>query len=454
MSDIVQHQLTNRRAADIIARYKGVEIRVGEFLRHASWLSEHLPDRPYVINLCRDRYEFLLGFCAAVIAGQCTLMPPNRQRQTLLVIANEYKGTYVLGRDRVEGIEFVPVNVARSHDYDPDVPSIIDDQLCAIAFTSGSTGESKPNKKYWRTLRASTTSNVDLLLDAHDATLNVVTTVPPQHMWGLEMSIMLPLLADVAASAETPFFPIDVLDTLRALPHPRALVSSPVHLETLIKADTDSIQIDRIYTATSPMPVDLARQLEEKFATQVIDVFGCSESGIIAKRRPTVMTTWHLADAVTLEATKHGTMILADYLDEPVLLNDHVELLPDRKFTWIGRDEDMVNIAGKRASLAALNRHLNSLPGVEDGVIFMPDPDAKRLAALIVAPGLQRSDILDGLREVVDPAFLPRPIRMVPALPRQETGKLSRRAILDLYANMGQGANVATDDNDSQTKAD
>ena len=84
----------------------------------------------------------------------------------------------------------------------------------------------------------------------------------------------------------------------------------------------------------------------------------------------------------------------------------------------------------------------------------MPDPDAKRLAALVVAPGLQRSDILDGLREVVDPAFLPRPVRMVPALPRQETGKLSKRAILDLYANLGQEAKAATDDNDRQAEAD
>jgi acyl-coenzyme A synthetase/AMP-(fatty) acid ligase len=454
MSDIVQHPLTNRPTDDIVARRKGAEVHVGEFVGRASWLSEHLPDQPYVINLCRDRYEFLLGFCAAVIAGQCTLMPPNRQRQTLLSIANDHKGTYILGRDRVKGIEFAPMDVTRGLEVTRDIPLITDDQLCAIAFTSGSTGESKPNRKYWRTLRSGTASNIGLLLDVHDSTINVVATVPPQHMWGLEMSIMLPLLSNVATCAETPFFPQDILDTLDALPHPRALVSSPVHLEALIKASTGRTQIDRIYTATSPMSVEIAKQLEEEFASQVIDVFGCSESGIIAARRPTVMTEWQLADAFTLEGTENGTMILADYLDEPVLLNDRVELLRDRRFIWIGRDEDMVNIAGKRASLAALNRHLISLPHVEDGVIFMPDSDAKRLAALVVAPGLQRSDILDGLREIVDPAFLPRPVRMVPALPRQETGKLSRRAILDLYASLGQEAKAATNDNDKQAKAD
>ena len=95
----------------------------------------------------------------------------------------------------------------------------------------------------------------------------------------------------------------------------------------------------------------------------------------------------------------------------------------------------MVNIAGKRASLVELNRHLNALPGVEDGVIFIPDPEAKRLAALVVAPGLKRSDILRGLSDNIDPAFLPRQLRLVPALPRQETGKLPRKAVLELFAS-------------------
>jgi len=121
-------------------------------------------------------------------------------------------------------------------------------------------------------------------------------------------------------------------------------------------------------------------------------------------------------------------------------------LLDKGRFIWIGRDEDMINIAGKRASLAELNIHLNALPGVEDGVIFMPDPDAKRLAALIVAPDLQRSDILEGLRDNIDPAFLPRPVRMVAALPRQETGKLSRKTVLDLFESSGRGTKSKADE--------
>jgi acyl-coenzyme A synthetase/AMP-(fatty) acid ligase len=219
-----------------------------------------------------------------------------------------------------------------------------------------------------------------------------------------------------------------------------------VHLNALVKANIGDLEIDRIYTATAPMPVDVAGRLEDEFGSQVIDVFGCTESGIIAARRPTTSMEWQLADTVTLEESGDSTLVLSDRLDEPVRLNDRVELLDKGRFVWIGRDEDMVNIAGKRASLVELNRHLSALPGVKDGVIFMPDPDAKRLAALVVAPDLQRSDILEGLRDNVDSAFLPRPVRMVPALPRQETGKLSRKAVLDLFVNSGREAKAKADD--------
>jgi acyl-coenzyme A synthetase/AMP-(fatty) acid ligase len=454
MPDDTRHPLTSRPAGDIIARRNGAAVPVAEFLGQATALAARLPDRPYVINLCGDRYEFLVGFCAAVIAGQCTLMPPNRQVQTILDVASNYEGNYVLGRDRVEGLDLFAPDPLMAGEAVTKAPLIADDQFCAIVFTSGSTGKSKPNRKYWRTLRAGTASNASLVLDTGHAPLNVVATVPAQHMWGFEMSILLPLFANIAVSGLTPFFPQDIFEALRALPRPRALVSSPVHLGAFLDANTDAVRIDRIYTATAPMPVGVAKRLEQRFSATVVDVFGCSESGIIAARRLTEEEDWRLAGAFTLEGTKSGTLILADHLDEQVPLADRVELLDGQRFRWIGRDEDMINIAGKRGSLADLNQRLNVLPGVKDGVIFTPQADAKRLAALVVAPSLKPSDILAGLREAVEPAFLPRPVYLVSALPRQETGKLPRRAILELFEKLRQDRRAANDDDDIQAPGD
>jgi len=95
----------------------------------------------------------------------------------------------------------------------------------------------------------------------------------------------------------------------------------------------------------------------------------------------------------------------------------------------------MIEVAGKRASLADLNRRLLAIAGVRDAAVFQPDDATgvvRRVAALVVAPGLAAEAILAELGRGIDPAFLPRPLVLVPALPRNELGKLSREVLLRL----------------------
>jgi acyl-coenzyme A synthetase/AMP-(fatty) acid ligase len=118
------------------------------------------------------------------------------------------------------------------------------------------------------------------------------------------------------------------------------------------------------------------------------------------------------------------------------LLGDAIEIKEDR-FALHGRLGDLVNIAGKRSSLGYLNFQLNAIPGVEDGVFVMP-PEEKahvtRLMAFAVAPGLTPEIILAGLRARIDPAFMPRPLCVVEALPRNALGKLPEEHIRQLVA--------------------
>ena len=86
-----------------------------------------------------------------------------------------------------------------------------------------------------------------------------------------------------------------------------------------------------------------------------------------------------------------------------------------------------MKVAGKRASLAALNAALIRVNGVLDGTFYWPDQGRSgngRLSAFVVAPGVSRAAILADLRQHIDPVFLPRPLYLVDALPRNATGKL------------------------------
>jgi acyl-coenzyme A synthetase/AMP-(fatty) acid ligase len=279
--------------------------------------------------------------------------------------------------------------------------------------------------------------NADLLLDPSVRQLNLLATVPPQHMWGMEMSILLPLFARTAVSHRTPFFPQDVADALAALPEPRALISSPVHLEALVKSGVTLADVSAIFTATAPLSAELAAALEERFNTKVTDVFGCSETGVLAARRTSRGTNWRLSDGFRMVTVPDGTLVQGSHLPEDVMIPDIIEIGAGNEFRWLGRHQDMINIAGKRGSLAELNQRLNAMPGVNDGVIFMPENN-DRLAAMVVAPGLSAEEIRRYLGARVEAVFLPRPICLVTGLPRQETGKLARKAVLELFERLSR----------------
>jgi acyl-coenzyme A synthetase/AMP-(fatty) acid ligase len=80
-----------------------------------------------------------------------------------------------------------------------------------------------------------------------------------------------------------------------------------------------------------------------------------------------------------------------------------------------------------------LNQKLLEIEGVKDGVFFLPDEGPElvtRLIACVVAPGKTVEEIQLALRRRIDPVFLPRPLLLVPQLPRNGTGKLPREALL------------------------
>jgi acyl-coenzyme A synthetase/AMP-(fatty) acid ligase len=116
------------------------------------------------------------------------------------------------------------------------------------------------------------------------------------------------------------------------------------------------------------------------------------------------------------------------------LLQDILELHPGDRFVVRGRSSDMIEVAGKRASLADITRRLLAIDGVQEAAVFQPESDAvgtiRRVAALVVAPTLTAREVLDQLAGGVDSAFLPRPLVIVDKLPRNELGKLPRENLL------------------------
>ena len=202
-----------------------------------------------------------------------------------------------------------------------------------------------------------------------------------------------------------------------------------------------SLSIRLVVVHGRPLPAELAIAAETRFACEVRELFGSTETCVIARRRSAREQAWTPLPGVRLQPQPDGSLVHAPHLHIPVALADLVELVDDDPaaqghFHLRGRQADLLEIAGKRASLGDLTRQLQAVPGVVDAVMFQLDAtDAggvRRIAALAVAPGLDEATILRALRRGIDPVFLPRPLKCVAALPRNDTGKLPRAALLSL----------------------
>lgn len=422
-------------AGAVFAYRDGRSISVRQFLRDVERLAALLPERRQLLNLCSDRYHFVVGFAAALVREHVSLLPPNQTPNLIAQLSDRYPDLYCLTDTAPEHHSLTTVAYPRAGDGDcseRSVPAIPAAQVAAIVFTSGSTGHPVPNQKSWGGLVTSARAEADRLGMRTFPGMVILATVPPQHMYGLESTVLMVMQNGLVLHAGRPFHTADIRAELQALPQPRALVTTPVHLRALV-ADTDCLPgVSFLLSATAPLSPQLAAEAEARFAAPLYEIYGCTEAGQVATRRTVETTEWRVLPDVTLHQDSTGTWVHGGHVETEVLLHDVIELRSSGTFLLHGRTADLVNIAGKRTSLAHLNYQLNSIAGVRDGVFVMPeeaDGAVTRLVAFVVAPGLARETVMNALRQSIDVAFLPRPLVFVEALPRNDTGKLPRQAL-------------------------
>jgi len=200
-------------------------------------------------------------------------------------------------------------------------------------------------------------------------------------------------------------------------------------------------EVTCVVSATAPLSQQLALEVERRFNAPLWEIYGSTETGQIASRRSTHTQRWHLFPGIELRFEHRSAYVHGANVETDFALNDVLEPLDQETFLLHGRKADLVNVAGKRHSLANLDHQLRSIPGVQDGAFFMPDPDGServvRLAACVVAPGIEPAFVLAALRERIDPVFLPRPLLFVNELPRNATGKLPRTALQAMFQGSG-----------------
>jgi acyl-coenzyme A synthetase/AMP-(fatty) acid ligase len=412
---------------EIVAWDEGSPINAHAFLSAARRLAARFPVGGSALLLCDNRVRFALALCACAVSGVEVLLPPVRTGTAIGAVVDRRDPAFALV-DRPGAFGSLPA-IAVDDGFVAEeafaVPVVPADRVVATLYTSGTTGVPAAHRKTWGSLVRGAGALAERLGFVRGSA--VVGAVPPQHMWGFEATVMLPLVAGGVLHAALPLLPRDVAECLRDVPAPRWLVLTPIHVHTCLKSRIVFPPLAGALCATAPLDADDARAFEQRTNAPLIEIYGATETGAVGTRRAACERAFRPLDKLAAVASATGTTFRGGHLDGEVRLNDRIRVVGSGHFELAGRDADLVKIGGKRASLADIALALKRIPGVLDAACVLDERGERlvsRLVGLVVAPGLDAPAIRGALRGHVDPVFLPRRLHVVQALPRDAVGKL------------------------------
>lgn len=481
-----------------VVYHQGRAISLGQLLQTVDFLAEKIPEHQHLLNLYEERYYFLLGFLLALKQHSISLFPSTITAHVLAQLKENYADILILADSDTIAAGFnqcdlkALINASDLHNQTAsqsssgqsgrqaaktDFSAIARHRQVAIIFTSGSTGQPKPYTKQWGDLVAVADYLAEVFLSDSPATdssaakksiLNkaeisaLIATVPAQHMYGLEASIMMALQNGLLIHSDKPFFPQDITHCLEELQQfarysnqsiSTTLISTPLHLKACIKTAVNLPGVKQFISATAPLERELAQSCETTYSARMMEIFGCTEVGSMAWRKTTESEQWTVLNDISLQAIKHAekeeVQINTTRSIRHFLFNDFVDLLDKQHFLLKGRKEDLINQAGNRTSLSYLNHHLQSYNGLTDGCFYQDNsiPENRLVAFVVLARPMsnerpiserlqtehqKKHAIRDYLKNRIEAVFLPKKIYFVAALPRNATGKLPLARLKDL----------------------
>ena len=328
-------------------------------------------------------------------------------------------------------------------------------RFAATFHTSGSTAKPKTIVKPFATL-AKEVAYHRARLPCLDARPVFLSTVEPQHMYGMLWRVLLPRASGCAVDPEVILTPESLLAKMRAAARV-VLVTTPSFLDRFCAyADQYDVPQNCVEVTTSGALLTAATSAaaQRVFGIAPLEIFGSTETGGVAWRRqggaaPADGYDWTVFDPVKVRVDAEGRLVVDSpfSLRRGFTMGDGVELAADgRRFRLLGRRDRLVKIAEQRVSLPEMEAAMCTLPEVREAALAPLDgPHGPYLGALVVLD-LSAVDVAVGKRAlaralrrrllaVFPKGAAPKRYRFVSEIPRNAQGKVQAAAVARLLAS-------------------
>ncbi len=302
--------------------------------------------------------------------------------------------------------------------------------------TSGSGGEAKTIVKTAAQIESEARTLAAAIPFGRGKTA-VLGSVSPQHMYGLTFRFALPLLMGWAMVRRQNAYPELLLSASLNVPsnYQNVWIASPALLNRFGEnRDWAALngRMAGIVSAGGELPPETAALLEQ-YAVRPYEVYGSTETGIIASRQK--QTLWQPFPNVSIRNTGKSVEISSPWTGGVQHIADCIETHEDG-FALLGRQDRIIKLADKRISLNQIEHELLKHPWIADAHCAL-HPEHGRIAvwAALDTEGITawleqgRTAVIAALKQHLaqtqDTAALPRYWRFTDRLPRNGQGKIT-----------------------------
>jgi acyl-coenzyme A synthetase/AMP-(fatty) acid ligase len=395
-----------------------------------------------VICLCtQDKTLIAAAMLAALSGGPKLVLPHSFSKQVLLEAQNAIPFSAVLTDYPMDALTDLQVKAIHPKMLHAEAEAITscchpDDPFLTL-FTGGSTG--KP------TLWSKTPRNIITEALYLSQTFNItdddiiLSTVPPQHIYGLLFSVMIPLVTSCKVVSQIYAFPREILNGL--FKHDASiLVSVPIHYRALSVDDLKELPLRMAFSSAGVLHKEDAELFCRKTGLDITDIYGSTETGGIASRGILADgQAWKSFDIVEWTINNEMLHVRSDFLSPELprdekrffVTADRAEYAEGQRFTLHGRLDDIVKVGGKRVDLADVQNKLKQITGIRDAIVVALPTNSGRGSeiAALVAGKVDASHLRQRLSQLCEPYAIPRHIAIVESIPTLPTGKYDRTSI-------------------------
>ena len=363
-----------------------------------------------------------------------------------------------------------------AHDTGSEACRLLDIDLAALVYTSGTTGKPKGVMCSHRNM-VSVAKSVIQYLD-HQPKDRILNVLPLSFGYGLYQVIMSIMVGGTVILEKSFLYPSRILERIgeyevTGFPIVPTMAAMWLRMEDLSIYRFDSLRY--LTCAGAALPVDHLHRLQALLPkASIIPMYGLTECKRVCYLRPedqkqrpdSVGKAIPNCDVSIVderdqvvkpnqvgELVVRGANVMLGYWGDAELTakvfrvstpptgrslytGDYFRMDEEGYLYYVGRKDDMINCKGERVSPLEIENCICGLPAVaEAAVVGVPDAILGQAikAFVVVREGnsLTENEVLRVCTQTLEPFMIPKYIVMVENLPRTENGKVNKRLLRD-----------------------